>query len=897
MKNDPQSFHGRRSAIAQAGAAVGCIAGCVAWIVSCANPVEHAQKPVLTTITTDTTIAANDNVCLQAHATRGREPAAEYRWSIDGGITADTAGGTWCRSWLPSDAAEQQVLVWALFADGEVAGPETIRVTIDGCKPLIALPADTIVAAGESLRVTATVRSACAGIAGYRWSFDGGVTFADTTRSLANAHAWSVADTGMRGIALWVTDAAGNRSPADVMRVRVIDCFADLRLPPDTALVVGDTLTITAAMIAHRNPIAFYVWSSRSAPADTTHVPRIVKIWGPGESGVDTVIAKACDMAGHYSRPDTMVVTVGSCAPEVRLVADTVAFAGDTVRMSATIVNACRGVAFFAWSCDSGKTYADTTYPPRFTKAISMRDTGTMAIAVRIVDRAGEVSAPARAVLRVGLDPPAIAIMDDTTISVNDTVMLHAAARPGARPLDHFLWSVDGGPFDLITGDALLPRSWPVGAAGTHRVKVVAVDIRGVASAADSMIVTVLLNPPRVKAPHDTTISARDSLVAVFSASDTNGPIAAYLWSAGGPGWTDSTAEPRRTIRYGGVSPLTVFVGARDDDGLVAADSFRVTFNHPPAFVAMTQPAETAWVRLADSSWAKGRVRFSFSALDSDGISDTIAYRLYLGKRLDSLALAYEGHDPAASIEGLDTARYYWMLIAQDLFGDTAASAGSFMCVRQRTICFAGHSIVWGFDGDGVSGGFRKTVLKSMRAALPGALQSVGPLLTGQLDPPADDSTLAVGGSTAPQLQSVLVYGAPELTADFWVIMLGVNGGYQATEKTNTILIIEEVHRRNPEAGIYVVGGLPYPFPAGAYDRYYWGRIYRKEFDSLLIDTVAAKTAQGWDIRFVDVYNAFMSSDTTRNDSLFTDDIHPNQRGYGVMATAILDAMGMPVVH
>jgi lysophospholipase L1-like esterase len=897
MKYDPQSFHGRRYAGARAWAIIGCIPGCVAWIISCSNPIDHAQKPVFTSTTTDTTIAANDSVCLQAHAVRGREPADGYRWSVDGGVTADTAGGTWCRSWLPTDAAKQRVLVWALFADGEIAGPETIRVTIDGCKPLVALPADTIVAVGESLRVAATVRSACAGIAGYRWSFDGGVTFADTTPSLANAHAWPVADTGMRGVALWVTDSGGNRSPTDVMRVRVIDCFADLRLPPDTALVVGDTLTIAAFMIAHRNPIAFYVWSFRGTPADTTFMSRIVKIWGPPESGVDTVIAKACDIAGHYSRPDTMVVTVGPCTPEVRLVADTVAFAGDTVRMSAAVVNACRGVAFFAWSRDSGRTYADTTFLPRFTKAVAASDTGIMAIAVRIVDRAGEVSAPARACLRIDLDPPSITIMDDTTISVNDTILLHASGRPGARTLDHFLWSVDGGPYDLITGDALLLRSWPVGSAGTHRVKVLAVDIRGVASAADSMSVAVLLNPPRVKAPHDTTISARDSLAAVFSASDTNGPITAYLWNVGGPGWTDSAAEPRRTIRYTGTSPLTVYVGARDDDGLVAIDSFRVTFNRPPAFVAMTQPAETAWVRLADSSWYKGRVRFFFSAPDSDGISDTLTYRLYLGRRFDSLSLAYEGRSPSTIVDGLDTVRYYWMLIASDLFGDTAASAGSFMCARQQTICFAGHSIVWGFSGDGVSGGFRKTVLKSMRAALPGALQSVGPLLTGQLDPSVDDSAFAVGGSTAPEMYGLLLYGVPELTADFWVIMLGVNGGYQATEKTNTILIIEEVHRRNPDAGIYIVGGLPYPSPTGAYDRYYWGRIYREEFDSLLIDTVDAKAAQGWDIRFVNVYDAFMSSDTTRDDSLFTDDIHPDQRGYEVMARTILDAMGMPVAH
>ena len=897
MKKDPQTFPGRRSAIAQAGAILGCIAGCVAWIASCANPIEHAEKPVLTTSTTDTTIAANESVCLQAHGTRGREPADEYQWSADGGITFDTAMGAWCRSWQPSDAARQQVLVWALFADGEVAGPETILVTIDGCKPLVALPADTIVAAGESLRVTATVRSACAGITGYRWSFDGGVTYADTTPSLSNAHAWSIADTGMRGVALWVTDAAANRSSADVMRVRVIGSFADLRLPPDTALVVGDTLTIAAAMLAHRNPIAFYVWSFRAAPDDTTFVSRIVKIWGPREPGADTVIAKACDIAGHYSRPDTMIVTVGSCTPMVRLAADTVAHVGDTALMSAAVDQACRGVAFFAWSCDSGTTFADTTFLPRFTKVISASDTGTLAVAVRIVDRAGELSAPARAVLRIDCGPPTIAIMDDTVISVNDTMLLHATAHPGARPLDHFLWSIDGGPFDHITADTLFPLAWTVGADGTHRVKVMAVDIRGVASAADSMTVTVLLNPPRVKAPHDTTISARDSLVAVFWASDTNGRITAYLWNAGGSGWTDSTAEPRRTVRYGGVSPLIVYIGARDDDGLVAVDSFRVIFNHPPAFVAMSQPAETAWVRLADSSESAGRVRFSFSALDSDGISDTVTYRLYLGKRTDSLAPAYEGRSPFATVDGLDTVRYYWMLIARDLFGDTAACAGRFICARQRTVCFAGHSIVWGFDGDGVSGGFRKTVLKSMRAALPGSLQSVGPLLTGQLDPPADDSTLAVGGSTAPQLYSLLLHGAPELTADFWVIMLGVNGGYQATEKTNTILIIEEVHRRNPDAGIYVVGALPYPNPTGAYDRYYWGRIYREDFDYLLVDTIDSKAGQGWDIRFVDAYAAFMSSDTTRNDSLFADEIHPSQRGYEVLARTILDAMGMPVVQ
>lgn len=867
------------------------VAGILPWMLNCGNPVEHETDAARFLFLSDTAAAVGDTVCLFALATKQDQPALAYRWSRDGGTTFDTAGdrGTWCTAWQAADTGMQTVIVQAIFSDHSVSGPETIAVQIDKCRPAIRVPADTAVRAGDSITLHAGLLSHCEPIIAYLWSFDGGGTFSATTSGDSITRAWP--DTGLRTISVKVRDAKGAVSALVCSRVRAVSSFIVCLLPGDTTIGAGDSLLVQSRLVSHRNQIAEYRWliSGETPIRDTTARGSYACIWPWSDSGSQIIVLQAADIFGNVSVADTMVVRVNACIPELQ--GDSVVRALDTVRFA---LSTCKYAVSFVWSFDSGKTYCDTTARPNIIHQFALRDTGWTTVAARMRTPSGELSPAAYARVHVIGDIPVIRLPADTSISVNDTFGVRAQVENGSSTIDHFLWNIDGGGFTRVTAGCTLAIAWPPAASGAHRIATRAVDSRGVSSLPDSMVVSVRLDMPTIHVPHDTVISSRDTLDAVVSASDANGAIVRYLWNFGGMGWDDSTTISRYSIAYSGTTPLTVMVGARDDDGLIAVDSFAITFNRPPVQPVMISPVDTAIMRLIDSTFFKRMVRFSFTARDPDGTDDTLTFRLFIGKNPGSLTPVYEGTDTFVSLEDLDTGSWFWLLSAVDRFGDSTQSAGSFACIHEQTICFAGHSIMAGMGGDYISGGTRKTILRDMRAHYSGHVKSVGPLLTGWMDRKEDDSCFALSSSTAGQMMGLLV-GCADLNADTWIIMEGINAGYTATELSGVMNLIQEAHRRNPSAAIYVLGGMPYPDvpDPGYYDRWYYYRGSLGVFNAVLQDTAQSKSGQGWDIHYVNVYDGFMTSDSTRNAAWFADEIHPNQTGYEVIARTILDSMGV----
>ena len=135
-------------------------------------------------------------------------------------------------------------------------------------------------------------------------------------------------------------------------------------------------------------------------------------------------------------------------------------------------------------------------------------------------------------------------------------------------------------------------------------------------------------------------------------------------------------------------------------------------------------------------------------------------------------------------------------------------------------------------------------------------------------------------------MYTMLTQGFPQLNADLWVLMIGVNKAYDITESQGTINLINEAHRRNPQAGIYVLKGLPYPdyYASGYMDRV-------NSYNTMLTDTLAARRAQGWRAWVVDAYSVVVKSDSTIDYTYSDDGIHPNQLGYTLIGKAIIDTM------
>ena len=274
--------------------------------------------------------------------------------------------------------------------------------------------------------------------------------------------------------------------------------------------------------------------------------------------------------------------------------------------------------------------------------------------------------------------------------------------------------------------------------------------------------------------------------------------------------------------------------------------------------------------------------------MDIDGPGDTLRYFLFVGKKPDSLSLIYAGTDTAYTLGNADTTRYYWKIVCKDRYGDSTAASGVFTCMLQKAICFSGHSIISGDGGDSVHGGFRANILTALRKQKISSkcVQPVGPLCPGHMGIRTDDSCFAISGSFASIMYPMLIQGFPQLNADLWVFMIGVNKAYDSGESQGTINLINEAHRRNPQAGIYVLNGLPYP---DYYSSGYQDRVH--SYNSMLVDSMAVRRSQGWRVWVVDAFSQVMQSDSTFDYTYTADGIHPNQAGYDLIGKAIIDTM------
>jgi hypothetical protein len=429
---------------------------------------------------------------------------------------------------------------------------------------------------------------------------------------------------------------------------------------------------------------------------------------------------------------------------------------------------------------------------------------------------------------------------------------------------------------------------WSLVQAGTHSVTVRAVDSRGLLSESATITIHVKAMYPQLTVPRDTLISRTDTSMVLVHANGVGGAhIAKYYWAIGSLWWSDSSLVPQKKIHYMGKDTMSILVGVQDNRGIMSIDSFHIYFNAPPEQLQMIKPmsGDTVLYHMTDSTFIRKAVSFSFSALDRNAPRDTITYSLYTGASPSALQKIYEGRDTFYTKSGFDTTAYFWKLVAKDRFGDSTLISGTFRCFLQHLICFAGHSVATGFDGDGVSGGYRKKVLDTLRARYGGGakrVKCVGPFITGYMANPVDDSCFAVAGFTSKALMQVMYGSYPALTADIWVIMLGSNEGY--SQLGSLMNVVNKAHSNNPNAFFYVFNALPLKESYGM----------DQVFNSWFVDSIATKKRAGWNVWGINVYNVFTQADTA-NPLLFTMTetpvLHPNLKGYDTLATMILDTM------
>jgi hypothetical protein len=764
-------------------------------------------------------------------------------------------------------------------------------------KPRLAPVADMSVFADDTIRLSVNPVIAPDTISGYIWSFRGENKIIDTTKTNTILRSWGPAEAGICTIAVKIFDGRGMVSDSVVFRVTVSVCKPSLKIIADTVVDFNEPCQLsmlTSSSCKHLGP---FLWSFNGGKSfsDTSLDTKITKRWNRSDTGKIVKVAAIAQVAqGQFSDPALLNIHVVCCRPSILIKADSVVYVGETTHFSITNNTNCP-ILNYLWTFNRGNIFTDTTFNPSILRQWQVQDTGTRLVLAAAQTTAGIISPVDTFLIRVSTGQLRVSLPQDTVCAANDTLTIAAHLVLAHSALSNCTWSIDQSPQTIMTKTATLSYCFSSAQVGAHTITVRAVDEQGQFAVSNALILTVGLTKPMVSVPNDTLVRAKDTVNAAVGASSPAGAIVKYLWNVGSLSWTDSSDSPRRKIWRQGKDTVAVLVGARDQHGNLGIDSFHVFFNAPPENLTMLSPRnDTVCFRSIDGSLTRGEVPFSFSASDRNGASDSLMYRLSLGKSSTSLSKVYEGRLASYTVARLDTALYFWSLVVRDRLGDSAVIAGSFTCILQRTICFAGHSIIVGLgcdresDGTGGTGGIRKKVLSALRvkAQNPTKIKSIGPLPTGFLTDKKDDSCLAVSSYRAKDVLLLMRNNFPTLTADMWVVMLGVNDRYSIGELQNIMTIVDLIYANNPLSYTYVINGLPFQQAYGQ----------DSVFNKWLVDSVQAKKTLNTNrkIYAIDAYKKFAVNGAPNPDLFIPNEVpylHPNQRGYDSLAQMVLDTM------
>ncbi|HUI91831.1 MAG TPA: hypothetical protein VLX68_06235 [Chitinivibrionales bacterium] len=857
------------------------------------------NPPTLFLLTRDTVIFANDSLAIRASASDKNGSVVRYLWSVDTtGYTLATDSATLMVGW-GEQGGVHVVRAKAMDDDSILSPPESVLVTVRVTPPAIRAMPDTAVAINDTLRIMAERTDTFATIVRYVWAKNGR-DFLDTTATGTFPVVFDRLSAGSRQVLVKAVDNRRLVSNVDTVRITVHLYRPLVTIIHDTAVAINDTIILHATGSDTNGRIVSYVWfRSGSAFLDTTKSGDLSLHFTRADTGLQVIKVIAVDDDTLQSAPDSVRLTIRmKLPPSVKCMKDTSVFINDTVMVHATGSESASKspIVFYVWAKDSGP-FGDTTTASSLALRFPRNSVGKHTVKVKAVDRDTLESPADSVVITVALGPPKVRVMQDTVVFINDTVFLHAAGTDTNGRVVAYAWALDGAAFSDTTVAGVLKAVWGKAGVGRHQVKVIAIDDDTLASPPDSMTVTVRLGMPVVKHKADTSVVRGDTVMATIVASDTNGTIKKYYWGTGGKEWTDSSDSPSHPITTAVHSVVTVAFGARDDDGNIATDSFRISFTAVACSISLTRPLWRDTLNLYSADLPLGKADFVFSARRKDAVPATFTYDISCGKSAAELVSRYSGNDTAVMVPAFDTGRSYFRIIAVSSHNDSAQILDSVVGVWQRQLCFIGHSIVTGMLGSPDSGGFRRMVIDTLRSLCPSKklLRIVGPLCSHLLQPPEDDSSLAEGGRKAVDIFDSL-FNHPSLNADAWVYMMGANDGYSYYGWYYTMSTIDFMHARNPKGEIYVLNNLPMPHDTtdGVYTI---DSVFRQNLNTFnrMLDSVVTDRRQTWlgsqegGVWLVDVFTpmSMLPADSVYNPVYFSDFFHPNQKGYDLMGTKI----------
>jgi formylglycine-generating enzyme required for sulfatase activity len=626
-------------------------------------------NPPTVTVVHDTTVNINDSLTIIATGKDNQE-VVNYTWAKDGIHYLDTTK-TCSVSVAFSDSGRKVVRVKTIDDDGVWSAPDSCMIIVRLDEPVVTTMGDTTVNINDSLAITATA-SDNGKVMKYIWARNGS-TFVDTT--IAALLKVAFADSGRENVIIRAIDDDGLVSRPDTCVVRVTLDPPMVTAMLDTSVNIKDSMIITASA-TDNGTVLKYAWTyNGSTFSDMTTAGSIKVVYS--DSGRKVVYVKALDDDSVWSATDSCVLTVTLGVPSVTVMRDTSINIRDSLTITA-IGKDNGDIVKYYWG-RNGRVLSDTTTAGWLKVAYS--DSGRKNVIVQAEDDDSLISRPDTCIVLVTLDPPIVTVMQDTTANIKDSVTITATGSDNGS-VAKYLWARNGITFVDTTMLGALKVAFPD--SGRKVVRVKAMDDDGILSAPDSCIVKVTLDPPLVTAHRDTTVSfnATTTVTVFVEAVDSNasGSIVKYYWDIGANGWDDSTNNSSYLVSTSTGGPVMVRWAARDDDGVMTADTFIAIFNRAPSPPVVTAPtATTAW-KSFNTQIGKGTLPFVFSATDPDGADDTLRYTLYTGPSVGTLAQQFSGEATNCNLNDIGSmTMIYWRLLVHDQFGDSIQTSGTFV--------------------------------------------------------------------------------------------------------------------------------------------------------------------------------------------------------------------------
>lgn len=381
----------------------------------------------------------------------------------------------------------------------------------------------------------------------------------------------------------------------------------------DSIHSVNDSVKFTVSSFDTDGVVKSYLWSFNGTKFDSTKDSTIKHVWPSDSFGSKILYVKCIDDDKLLSKTATFHFIIVQNKPFVKAMADTTIFTNDTVILHASGSDSNGTILKYIWSFDN-KTY-DTTTNPTFKTIWPISSPGIKTLYVKDLDEDHLFSDIDSMHINVLLGEPKIHAMKDTSINVNDTLILHAFAVDTNGTIKKYLWSFDKTVWDTTT-DSLKKSFWPITNYGKKTLYVKAMDDDAISSNIDSTSISVHLMAPVIMAMPDTAVAINDTILLHASATDSNGTVIKFVWTVDGKRYDTTTTGMFKTFwplsAYGqkpdfvkaleteGTIPKndTIFIGvafvyAVDNDGIPSKAAYIILNFHlyKPTVKAMNDTA------------------------------------------------------------------------------------------------------------------------------------------------------------------------------------------------------------------------------------------------------------------------------------------------------------------